>query len=103
MTIKQPRMSKSAVKVFMVLDVLERNFYHGYTPTELAEATGFALCDINSYVNTLLEAGRAERIQQTGRIRVAVAKGAQRAVQMLHSLNSARNEINELDQRINRT
>lgn len=98
---KVQRMSKSGLKVFAVLDVLERNFYHGFSPTEIAVETNFSLSDINSYVNTLLEAGRAERIPETGRIRPS-HRTAQKAVQFLKSLDSAADRIKESQDRLNR-
>lgn len=94
------RTSKSAVKVFQVLDVLTRNYFHGFTPTELARETGFTLSAINGYVNTLVEAGYAERIQETGRIRPGLSKFARIAVQILHAMESAGRQVNELTQRM---
>lgn len=99
--VKVQRMSKSAVKVFQVLDVLMRNFFHGYSPTELAEETKFSPSDINSYVNTLVEAGYAERIQETGRIRPS-ERIARQAVQILNALNTAEQQVAGIHQRINR-
>jgi DNA-binding IclR family transcriptional regulator len=96
------RMSGSAVKVFKVLDVLERNFVHGFAPTDIATETGFTLSAINGYVNTLIEAGRAERIQETGRVRVS-HKAAQKAVQILHSLDEAERKLTESRTRITRS
>ncbi|MCQ8182206.1 helix-turn-helix domain-containing protein [Methylomonas sp. SURF-1] len=98
----QPRMSNSAVKVFKVLDVLNRNYFHGYTPTEIAEETGFNLSAINSYVNTLIEAGYAERIQETGRIRPGLSKFARIAVQILNAMQTAEQQVAGLKQRMNR-
>jgi Transcriptional regulator len=92
----------SALKVFQVLDVLLRNFAHGFSPKELIEATGFTGTDITRYVNTLEQAGFAERIQETGRIRPS-ERVARHAVQILHSLNAAERQLAELNQRINRT
>lgn len=97
---KQQRMSKSAVKVFQVLDVLTRNYFHGYSPTEIATETGFSPSDVNSYVNTLIEAGYAERIQETGRIRPGLSKFARIAVQILNSLEAAKRQVDELTTRI---
>lgn len=99
--VKVQRMSKSAVKVFKVLDVLLRNFFHGFSPTEIASETGFSLSDINSYVNTLIEAGYAERITETQRIRPSHRLG-QQAVQILQSLESAADRIKESQHRLHR-
>jgi DNA-binding IclR family transcriptional regulator len=92
---------KSALKVFAVLDVLLRNFAHGFSPKELIEATGFSGTDITRYVSTLEQAGYAERIPETGRIRPS-HRLAQQAVQILKSLENAAERIKESQQRLNR-
>lgn len=92
---------KSAVKVLQVLDVLLRNFAHGFSPKELIEATGFSGADITRYVSTLEQAGYAERITETGRIRPS-HRLAQQAVQILKSLEAAAERIQESQQRLNR-
>lgn len=92
---------KSAIKVLQVLDVLLRNFAHGFSPKELIEATGFSGTDITRYVNTLEQAGFAERITETGRIRPS-HRLAQQAVQILKSLDSASERIKESQNRLNR-
>jgi DNA-binding IclR family transcriptional regulator len=94
------RMSGSAVKVFKVLDVLTRNYFHGFSPTEIATETGYSLSAINGYVNTLVEAGYAERIQETGRIRPGLSKFARVAVQILNGLEAAKRQVNELTTRV---
>lgn len=99
---KQPRMSNSAVKVFKVLDVLERNFVHGFSPVDIAKETNLSLSAINGYVNTLIEAGRAERIPETGRVRVS-HRAAQKAVQILRSLEEAERKLTESRNRITRS
>lgn len=102
MTTKNKTNIGSALKVFVVLDVLLRNFAHGFSPKELKEATGYSGTDIFRYVNTLVDAGFAERITETGRIRPS-ERFARHAVQILHSLNTAEKQLTELNQRINRT
>lgn len=92
---------KSALKVFKVLDVLMRNFAHGFTPKDLIEATGFSGADITRYVSTLEQAGYAERIQETGRIRPS-HRHAQQAVQILKSLDNAADRIKESQTRLHR-
>jgi len=84
-----------------VLDVLLRNFAHGFNNTELARETGFSASDITRYVATLETAGFAERIPETGRIRPS-HRHAQYAVQILKSLNSAAERIAESQNRLNR-
>lgn len=91
---------KSAVKVFAVLDVLLRNFAHGFSPKELIDATGFSGTDITRYVNTLVMVGYAERIQETGRIRPS-ERFARHAVLILNSLNAAEKQMADLNKRIN--
>ena len=85
---------QSAAKVFSVLDVLFRDFQHGYTSGDLVKATQLSGPDITRFVNTLLEAGYAERIQETGRIRVSVS-AARKSMQVMQSLDSAEHRIKE--------
>ena len=94
--------TKSAGKVLAVLDVLLRNFAHGFTSSELVKETGFGASDITRYVGTLETAGFAERIAETGRIRPS-HRLAQQAVQILRSLESAASRINESQDRLNRS
>jgi len=93
------RMSNSAVKVFKVLDVLSRNFFHGFSPTEISKETGYSLSAINGYVNTLIEAGYAERIQETSRIRPST-RYAKQAVQILHALETAQAQVSQIKSRL---
>jgi DNA-binding IclR family transcriptional regulator len=95
----KPRMSNSAVKVFKVLDVLTRNFFHGFSPTEISKETDFSLSAINGYVNTLVEAGYAERIQETGRIRPST-RYAKQAVQILHAMEAAQSQVSQIKSRL---
>jgi len=99
-TDKPVRMSGSAVKVFQVLDVLTRNYYHGFSPTEIARETGFSLSAINGYVNTLIEAGYAERIQETNRIRPGMSKFARIALQILMAMDAAETKVKEIRSRL---
>ena len=89
----------SAIKVLAVLDVLLRNFAHGFSPKELIEATGFSGTDITRYVNTLEQAGFAERIQETGRIRPS-HHHARYGVQIMNSLVAAERQITESKNRL---
>jgi DNA-binding IclR family transcriptional regulator len=91
--------NQSAGKVFAVLDVLWRNFANGYTPGELAKATGLTACNITGYVKTLEEAGYAERIPTTGRIRVSVS-AARKALQVLQSVDAEERRIQETKSRL---
>jgi len=91
--------SQSAGKVLDVLNVLLGNFAHGLTPTELAKATGLEPSSITRYVATLEERGFAERIPETGRIRPS-SRFAQHAVSILRSLDSARQRIDEIQNRL---
>ncbi|MCL7420867.1 MAG: helix-turn-helix domain-containing protein, partial [Methylobacter sp.] len=97
--IKTPGDIKSAAKVLAVLDVLLRNFAHGFSATQLAQETGFSASDITRYVGTLERAGFAERIQETGRIRPS-HRLARHAVQILHSLDAAQNRLIEARNRL---
>lgn len=91
--------NQSAIKLFTVLDVLWRNFANGYTPGELAKATGLPACSITVYVNTLEEAGYAERIPETGRVRVSV-QAARKALQVMQSLDAEESRVTEIRKRL---
>ncbi len=91
--------SQSAGKVLDVLNVLLGHFAHGLTPTDLVKATGLSASNITRYVATLEAAGFAERIPETGRIRPS-ARFAQHAVSILRSLDSARQRIDEIQNRL---
>lgn len=90
---------QSAAKVLAVLDVLLRNFAHGFSPTELSRETGFSMSDMTRYVAVLERTGFAERIQETGRIRPSV-RFARQAVQILNSMAAAERQFNELSGRL---
>jgi DNA-binding IclR family transcriptional regulator len=91
--------TKSAAKVLAVLDVLLRNFAHGFSPTELARETGYSASDITRYVATLEKSGFAERITETGRIRPST-RFARYAVQVMNSLEAAQQRLNETKARL---
>jgi|GEM_PF-509376 len=91
--------TKSAAKVLTVLDVLLRNFAHGFSPTELARETGYSASDITRYVATLEKSGFAERIPETGRIRPSHRIG-RLAVQILNSLDAAEKRLHETKSRL---
>ncbi|AVG15361.1 transcriptional regulator [Chromobacterium vaccinii] len=91
--------NKSSEKVLDVLTVLLGHFAHGLTPGELAKATDLSPSSITRYVATLEEAGFAERIPETGRIRPSV-RLAQHAVGIMRSLDAAKQRIDELAHRI---
>ena len=90
---------QSAGKVLEVLNVLLGHFAHGLTPTDLVKATGLSASNITRYVATLEAAGFAERIPETGRIRPS-SRLAQHAVGILRSLDSARQRIDEMTNRL---
>ncbi len=91
--------NQSAGKVLSVLNVLLGHFAHGLTPMDLAKSTGLSPSNITIYVATLEEAGFAERIPETGRIRPS-SRLAQHAVSILRSLDSARQRIDEITNRL---
>lgn len=91
--------SQSAGKVLNILNVLLGHFAHGLTPTELAKATGLEPSSITRYIATLEAAGFAERVPETGRIRPS-SRLAQHAVSILRSLDSARQRIDEMTNRL---
>lgn len=89
----------AAANVLAVLRVLEGNFAQGFAPTDLARATGLPPSQITRYVATLEAKGYAERIPETGRIRLS-HRLARVAVQVLDSLNGAAARINESTERL---
>ncbi|MDI1278050.1 helix-turn-helix domain-containing protein [Methylobacter sp.] len=91
--------NKSAGKVLKVLDVLLRNFAHGFSNSELVKETGYSASDITRYVSTLESSGFAERIPETGRIRPS-HRLARQAVQILQSLEAAQNRLIEARNRL---
>jgi DNA-binding IclR family transcriptional regulator len=93
---------KSGEKLLDLLEVLGRNFAHGYSPTELVKATGLDAPQITRYVETLVSKGFAERIPETGRIRLAHRWG-QIAVQIMNSLDQAEARLLESRQRLLRS
>jgi DNA-binding IclR family transcriptional regulator len=97
----KPQDVQSALRVLNVLDVLMRNFAHGFSLTELSRETGYDASSSHRYVETLITAGYAERIPETGRIRPS-HRIAQQAVQVLKSLDSAADRIRESQNRLNR-
>lgn len=91
--------NQSATKLFTVLDVLWRNFANGYTPGELAKATGLSASTITVYVKTLQEAGYAELIPETNRIRISV-QAARKALQVMQSLDAEERRVTEIRNRL---
>lgn len=91
--------SKTASKVLSVLRVLERNFAHGYSASELAEATGFSASDITRFVNTLEQSGFAERIAETNRIRPSI-RYARVAVQIHAAIDKDLSRLGEIKNRL---
>jgi DNA-binding IclR family transcriptional regulator len=86
-------------KVLTVLDVLMRNFAHGFSSTELSRETGISMSALTRYVATLENAGFAERIQETGRIRPS-HRHARYAVQIMNSLASAEQQLDQTKNRL---
>ena len=91
--------SKSAAKVLAVLDVLLRNFAHGFSPAELVKETGYSSSDITRYVKTLEETGYAERITETNRIRPS-HRLARYGLQIMSSLEAAETKLSESKTRV---
>lgn len=89
----------AALKVFIVLDILVHHFANGMSPAELAKASGYSMSFITRAVVTLEAAGYAERIPGSERIRPS-HRFAQRAVSIMHSLDSARARLDESHSRL---
>lgn len=91
--------NKSAIRLFTVLDVLWRNFATGYTPGDLIKATGLPASNVTVYVNTLIEAGYAEIIPETNRIRISV-NVARKALQVMQSIDAEERRVTEIRSRL---
>jgi DNA-binding IclR family transcriptional regulator len=95
---KEPH-NQLATRLFGVLDILFLNFATGFTQSEIREKTGLDASTVHRYVNTLIEVGYAEEIQGTKRYRPS-HRLAQRAVQVMHSLEmqeqDARSSLNRI-------
>lgn len=91
----------TAERSLEILRILERNFAHGYTPGDLAKAAGLSASMVTRHVATLEAKGFAERIPETGRIRLS-HRLAQVALQVLGSLDGAAARIEESKQRLTR-
>lgn len=96
---KTPATTQSAANVLTVLDVLLRHFAHGLTATDIAKGTGFSAPNVSRYVATLEQAGYAERIPETGRIRPST-RLAQHAVGILNDIDHAKSRLDEIQSRI---
>ena len=92
-------LNQSTTKALALMDVLFNHFAHGLTPTDLAQATGMSASDITRYVATLEAAGWAERIPETGRIRVSISL-ARKSIQIMQSLDAAEQRIRETTSRL---
>ncbi|WP_153117398.1 helix-turn-helix domain-containing protein [Rhodocyclus tenuis] len=96
----QPKTMAAGSKVLDVLNVLMGHFAHGLSPSELAKATDLSPPNITRYVATLIEAGFAERIPETGRIRPST-RFALQAMSIMRSVDAARGRLDELSARLN--
>jgi DNA-binding IclR family transcriptional regulator len=98
---QKPYANKNAESVLEVMRVLTRNMADGFTPTELARATGYSQSAITRYIYTLEKTGFAERIPETGRICPSMWF-AQASLGMLESLDSRIRRTTERKQRMHR-
>lgn len=90
---------KSATCILNVLDLLLRHTVHGLTPSDVVKATGYSAPNVTRYIQTLEEAGWAERIPETNRIRASL-RVAQRAVALMNEFDRAQTRLNEMRTRI---
>lgn len=90
---------QSALKALAVLSVLMRHFAHGLSPGEIATATGLNASGITRCIATLEQAGYAERIPETGRIRPSV-RIAQQAIGILADVERAKTRLDEIQSRL---
>ena len=96
-----PRNNGSVIKALAIMDVLKRNFFHGFSPGELSKATGYCASDITRYTQTLEAAGWVERITETGRLRPS-ARFAQYALEIMRAMDAAKEQMEQLNHRLHR-
>lgn len=90
----------SAGRVLEVLDLLFRgDFATGMSPGDIARDLKLTPSTVTRVLVTLEQAGAAERIPETGRVRPSV-RWAQHATGVLRSLDTAARRVSELTARI---
>lgn len=93
--------NSSVIKALTILDVLARSNFHGFSNSELAEATGFCRSDITRYAKTMINAGWVEEIQETGRLRLAMKRLPRYGLQAANDLQAAESKLDEMKQWLN--
>lgn len=91
--------TQAAARVLGVLDVLWRNYAHGWTPGEIVRATGLSGPAITRALTTLEASGYAERLPDGTRWRVSTTV-ARRALQILQSIDAAERQLAEARARL---
>lgn len=93
---------EAVAKALEIIDLLLRaDFVHGLSPTDVARATGLTAPTVSRHLATLEGRGFAERVPETGRVRIS-HRIAQRAVSLLNSLDAAQRRIDESRARLMR-
>ena len=95
------RPPQASLTTLKVLRLLERHFAYGLTNSDIAHGCGISAPQVIHHVAALVEAGYAERIPETGRIRPSV-RMAQACYVILKSLDDATGRAQELTNRITR-
>ncbi len=94
----KPRINDSAFRVLRVLKAWKGHSLNGLSNTELAKALTESPANITRYMDTLIEAGLAARLE-TGRFAPGMAL-LQIAQAHANEMASAQNRINEINQRV---
>lgn len=94
----KPRTSESALRVLRVMKALKGHSLHGLSNSELAKALEESPANITRYVDTLIEAGLAIRLD-TGRFAPGIAL-LQIAQAHANEMARATDRIHELSQRV---
>lgn len=95
----RPCTQPTAGRTLDVLAALMPHFAHGLTPGDIAQVCRLHPSSVTRSVATLMEHGWAERIPATGRIRPSV-RMARYAIAILRSLDAARAQLDELNDRL---
>lgn len=90
---------QSSATTLAVLNLLLRHFAHGLANKDIAQTLGLQPSAVTRHVQALEEAGFAERIPETGRIRPST-RLAQAAHEIDAGLSQAAGRLTELQTRI---
>jgi DNA-binding IclR family transcriptional regulator len=92
------RPPQASLTTLKVLRLLEKHFAYGLANKDIAEGAGISQSQAIHHVAALIEAGYAERIPETGRLRPSV-RYAQAAVTIMREVDRAAGRFTEIQSR----